>query len=141
MSKFNTLVLLTSLAVWLVGTDVRATPVAPQTDEVKPPVEDILSDPPLSGEEPTDTPAPPKEPGEGIIDLEEQEDTPPGDPDEVIYYTLGSPPESGEQPEDGDYIPLSAQSGVYHTPEPGSLALAGFGLFGLLGYGCRRRQA
>lgn len=147
MGKSRATILMASLVGGLLAAAaVRAEPIKPESEEITPPTEEILFDPPWNGELPPDLPPDSEtwvEPGEGegIIDLEggTVEMPPEGCDGEVIYYLMDSPPQSGEPPLEGEYLPLSAQSGLYHNPEPGSLVLGGLGLLGLLGYGWRRR--
>lgn len=137
MGKSHAMILMASLVGGLLAVAAaRAEPVKPDADEAT--TEEILGDPFWEGELPPDEENW-EAPGEGIIDLEGEWPAEENE-DEVIYYLMDSPPEIDEQPQDGEYIPLSAQSGLYQSPEPGSLALGGLGLLGLLGYGWRRRQ-
>lgn len=140
MGKAHANILMASLVGGLLAvTAARAEPVKPDTDGTTPTTEEVITDPLWEGELPPEDETW-EEPGEGIIDLEGEAPAE-ENPDEVIYYLMDSPTDGGEQPPEGEYVELSAQSGVYHNPEPGSLALGGLGLLGLLGFGWRRRRA
>jgi len=142
MGKSQVNILMASLVGGLLTVAAaRAEPVKPDTDGTTPTTEEVITDPLWEGELPPDEELW-EEPGEGIIGREGEGEWPTEEyEDEVIYYLMDSPTDSGEQPPEGEYVELSAQSGVYHNPEPGSLALGGLGLLGLLGFGWRRRRA
>ncbi|MBL8793496.1 MAG: PEP-CTERM sorting domain-containing protein [Planctomycetia bacterium] len=140
MGQSRATMLLAGLVVGLLAAGTAwAEPIKPEPIE-PPTTDETLIDPFWEGELPPGDETE-EDSGAGIIDLTEELPTEEPNPDEILYYLMNLPPEGEEGPQDGEYIPLSAQSGVHETPEPGSLALGGLGLLSLLGYGCRRRQA